>query len=367
MTTLLTFALTLIAAEVALRIASRYELIILSAPFDVLSQYRVDWHHDRPPNLDPFDDWRSPEGCHAPHVTIVIVGDSWMREPEFGRALLQTLRDATIPDASDGLTRCVRVINTGTGSFSPTPMVVRLREILKNVRPDIVLINIDETDLMDEWIRYRHSTVVSADGLPLAVPPFIPDLPEMIHHLTLEVVGEIPLYTIRLLERALLHGVFLPQVREVLRKRGMLAQYDTILAPQRTDNAEEIFREALALFKSRLEALIRLVHLHHVEAEIVFTHHPHSCHVSAGEPRCPFSVESVLRTALVGKNVKLLFARDEMEAVHGQGYRAEEVFVVGDPFSHLTANGRANYGRWVAKKLIEGGADWVAVTNEAAR
>jgi len=354
---LITVSLGLALVEVLLRIASRHDFVTLSGSVDMLSKYRADWHHDRPPNLNPFDDWRQPGGCADPTITIVLAGDSWVREPEFGLGLIAGLSDLSFCQKNIGHPPCIRVVNTGTGSFSPTPITIRLSRLLKELTPDIIIVNIDETDLMDEWIRYRHTAVVSPEGIPLAAPPFLSDLPEILYHITLEVMDDVPLYTVRALQRALVHGIFLPQVREVLRRRGHLAAYDTILAPQQSRDAEIVFADAIALFESRLKALVQSIQRTQPAAQIIFTHHPHYLHVGGGTNRYHFSVSSVIRSALSESNVQLYFAELEMEAVHGSRYSAEEVFDwPQDPFSHLTPNARRSYGRWVAKKVKEGWA-----------
>jgi hypothetical protein len=353
-TVFLAVGLTLAAAELLLRIASSYDVITLSAPVDILSRYRADWHHDRRPDRNKFDDLYAPEHCVQPMLNVLIAGDSWMEEPEFAKGLLARLRDLSVLDENLGNESCIRIINTGTGSFSPTPITIRLRGMLAEAKPDVVIINIDETDLMDEWIRYRHSTVLSSNGVPIAVTPFMADLPEMVHALALEAISDIPLYILRLVERAFLHGIFLPQVREVLRKRGQLAVYETILAPQRTKNAEATFRDAIMLFEARLKTLAHTVRTLDCTISIIFTHHPHFLHVSRGASSYPFSVSSIMRSALSDSGIMLYFAGDEMESVHGSGYLAEEVFQwPADPFSHLTPKGNVNFGRWVAEKITE--------------
>ena len=344
-----TIMVSFLAIEVLLRLASAVDLIKLQPDFDVLSQYRTDWHHDRPPLMPPQDDWRKPAFCSDPSLTVVIAGDSWMREPEFGRALLDRLAEG---ESSASWKKCIRIVNTGTGSYSPSPMTVRLAYLFSDVKADIVVINIDETDLMDEWIRYRHATIVSSDGVPIAVVPYIADLPDMLHFLSMEVLQRVPLYTLRLAERAFLQVIFIPQVREALRARGQLAVYDTILAPQLSREPEQMFGEAIKLFQKRLRALVQVIRRYNPRAEVVVTHHPHYRHLVDGEQRYTFSVEDVLRDVFSDGMVRLFVARDEMEKVHGKGYSLEDVFEwPRDPFSHLTPRGRRNYGHWVGAKI----------------
>ncbi|MGH7333422.1 MAG: hypothetical protein ACREKS_11920 [Candidatus Rokuibacteriota bacterium] len=61
------------------------------------------------------------------------------------------------------------VINAGNASYSPILQYLLLEEIGPRLRPDLVLLNFDMTDVHDDFIRTRLARL-DANGLPVAVP-----------------------------------------------------------------------------------------------------------------------------------------------------------------------------------------------------
>jgi hypothetical protein len=63
----------------------------------------------------------------------------------------------------------VEVVNTGTSSYAPSLYYLVLKEILPYA-PDLIVIDVDLTDVFDDWI-YRSSAQLDASGDLIAVPP----------------------------------------------------------------------------------------------------------------------------------------------------------------------------------------------------
>jgi hypothetical protein len=63
----------------------------------------------------------------------------------------------------------VEVVNTGTASYAPSLYYLVLKEILP-YEPDLIVIDVDLTDVFDDWI-YRSSARFDASGDLIAVPP----------------------------------------------------------------------------------------------------------------------------------------------------------------------------------------------------
>ena len=340
-------SLTLI--ELALRVIDATGIFVLSSDRRNLLRYDVIQHHDRGSHLAPIDDWRMPESCAAPTVTVVIGGDSWMREPEFGQAFLRSFYENVA--MSRRPRNCLRVINTGTGSYSPSLIQIRLAKLLAEIVPEIVVISIDETDIMDEWVRYRHSLIFDNDNRLIAVPPFLPDLHEQIYYSVLDLSDDLPLYLLRILERAYMHGFYVPRVRKLLAERNMLASYDSIMAPQRSREPYKEFAEALDWFEERMRSLLRAVRGRAPNANIVLLTHPHYLHVAGpSERRYKFSVAQLIEKIAAENCVAHLAAADDFEKIHPDG--AETAFRwPEDPFSHLRPEALSRYGAWAAKRV----------------
>jgi hypothetical protein len=63
----------------------------------------------------------------------------------------------------------VEVVNTGTASYAPSLYYLVLKEILP-YEPDLIVIDVDLTDVFDDWI-YHSSARIDASGDLIAVPP----------------------------------------------------------------------------------------------------------------------------------------------------------------------------------------------------
>ena len=88
------------------------------------------------------------ENCTAAKIRVLLLGDSWMEDPilsgTIGHEL--SLKSGT----------CVQTVNGGMSSYSPTIYLLRGRQGFEKFGAfDYVIVNIDETDIGDEWLRYR--------------------------------------------------------------------------------------------------------------------------------------------------------------------------------------------------------------------
>lgn len=62
------------------------------------------------------------------------------------------------------------VINTGTSSYSPTIVYVLVRYVLMEYSPDLIVFNVDMTDVHDDF-KYSRTVILDDSGNPRAVPP----------------------------------------------------------------------------------------------------------------------------------------------------------------------------------------------------
>jgi hypothetical protein len=54
---------------------------------------------------------------------------------------------------------CLKTYNAGYTSYSPSIFVPQARKLLPIVRPDYIVVDVDETDLYDDFARYRKLIV----------------------------------------------------------------------------------------------------------------------------------------------------------------------------------------------------------------
>ena len=64
---------------------------------------------------------------------------------------------------------CLKTYNAEFTSYSPAIFVPQARKLLPIVRPDYVVMDVDETDLFDDFARYRKLIVRNKRGQNVGV------------------------------------------------------------------------------------------------------------------------------------------------------------------------------------------------------
>jgi lysophospholipase L1-like esterase len=99
-------------------------------------------------------------------VRVLVLGDSFTE----GGGLAEA---DTIPRRVEGALRAscpgVEVVNAGTASYSPIIEYLVLEDVIAPLAPDLVVLNLDMTDVHDDLIRTALADL-DADGLPVRVP-----------------------------------------------------------------------------------------------------------------------------------------------------------------------------------------------------
>ena len=95
--------------------------------------------------------------------TILFQGDSWFQKIN----KFQKVKDYLVNTQKN-----IKIINAGTTSYSPSLMNVQFN-ILENdfgIKPDVVIVYVDQTDIGDEFCRYRNLRVLDETGNLIKVP-----------------------------------------------------------------------------------------------------------------------------------------------------------------------------------------------------
>lgn len=91
------------------------------------------------------------EGCvEQEDLTVLFLGDSWMEDLNgipMGFA-------ESVSNPAGAHPACVRIVNAGVSSFSPSLMLLKGRSLLAQYQPALIVVQIDATDIMDESLRY---------------------------------------------------------------------------------------------------------------------------------------------------------------------------------------------------------------------
>jgi hypothetical protein len=103
-------------------------------------------------------------GCRNP-VSVLFLGDSFME----GFDDQDTLPYHVAKYFKTELNICIKTYNAGIDSYSPAIFVPQARKLLPILRPDYVVVDVDETDLYDDFVRYRELIVRNDRGQNIAV------------------------------------------------------------------------------------------------------------------------------------------------------------------------------------------------------
>jgi hypothetical protein len=89
--------------------------------------------------------------------TILFQGDSWFQ---------QINRYQKVKDYLANTQKNIKIINGGTASYSPSLMNVQFTILEKDfdIKPDIIVVYVDQTDIGDEFCRYRNLRVLDETG-----------------------------------------------------------------------------------------------------------------------------------------------------------------------------------------------------------
>ena len=89
----------------------------------------------------------------------LIQGDSWAEYMVFKDQIYESLKDE-VSRLNIGL------INSGTSSYSPSPMKVQYKILEEEyrIKPDYIISIIDQTDIGDELCRYKKNIIEDNDG-----------------------------------------------------------------------------------------------------------------------------------------------------------------------------------------------------------
>ena len=96
----------------------------------------------------------------------VFLGDSFTLGYYFEDTVAARL-ERRLNQIGDGVR--YEVVNCAATSYSPLVEYMRIRHQLAELRPDEIILNIDLTDVYDDYWRYRPLTRFAPDGEPLAI------------------------------------------------------------------------------------------------------------------------------------------------------------------------------------------------------
>jgi hypothetical protein len=204
------------------------------------------------------DDKALLEGCRKP-ISVLFLGDSFMEGYDDENTLPYHV--AKYFRKERGV--CLKTHNAGYTSYSPAIFVPQAKKLLPIVRPDYIVVDVDETDLYDDFARYRKLIVRNERGHECSVG--------------LMAAREHPLYLMRFVAKAWLSLVHMPAVIRKYRTD------DLVLFGYSQDQGadlEQKYSEALSTFRDNLQELADVLKGHTGDgSRVLFIFHPHLQHL----------------------------------------------------------------------------------------
>jgi hypothetical protein len=238
--------------------------------------------------------------------------------------------------------RDVCVFNAGASSYSPSIYVVQAKKLIPLLRPELVIIDVDETDIYDEWYRYRDLVVRDAAGSITAVrhTPLTSQFQTGLLASTSKT-----LYLNRLLAKLYFTKIAYPRVYAEYMKNQVVPIFMSTLPESeiRTTYADQV-EYFIASLEDLTQSVLRLTGS---PDKLVYIHHPHLQHLKASPGRYNNIVSAALREVASRHHVRYYDATDDLKAEFGGV--PENYYIPND--MHLNETGLRAYGVAVAKYL----------------
>jgi len=283
---------------------------------------------------------------------LLFMGDSFMqggdRAPD--GEIVASRESDTIPYQvrhffRERLGKEVCVFNAGYASYSPSIFVPQAKKLIPLLQPDIVIIDVDETDFWDDNYRYRQLVVRDGDGSIMAVraTPISLRFQEGLMETTSKA-----LYLHRLLAKLYFTRITFPRVLEGS-NRGRPAD-GFFLSKLPAAGAKEKYAAEIDYFRATVEDLTKTILSRMGSTNgLVYINHPHLEHLRNSGIVFNDVVSSIVHEVASRHGVRFC---DETESLKAQfGTSPEDYYIPND--MHFNPAGTRAYGIAVAKCIAE--------------
>jgi lysophospholipase L1-like esterase len=237
----------------------------------------------------------------------------------------------------------VCVFNAGTSSYSPSIFIPQAKKLIPLLRPDIVIIDVDETDIYDDWYRYRELVVRDDAGSITAVgrTPVTAQFQQGLIDST-----DKTLYLHRLISKLYFTRIAYPRVFARYTKDRPSDLF--VLSRISESEAQKIYADQIAYFEATLDDLTKSVLRLAGEPErLVYIHHPHLEHLKADGASFNNIVSAALRKVASRHHVRYYDATEDMKVQFGN--TPENYYIPND--MHFNEAGLRAYAVAVSRYL----------------
>jgi hypothetical protein len=207
--------------------------------------------------------------CRNP-ASVLFLGDSFMEGYDDRNTLPYHV--ASYFKTERGV--CLKTYNAGFTSYSPAIFVPQAKTLLPIVRPDYIVVDVDETDLYDDFARYRKLIVRNERGQNVGVK-----VSPIGHECSVGLMyaRQHPLYVMRLVAKLWHAYVHMPSMIKKYRGSDLtLFSYSQYHGP----DLEQKYAEALSAFRENLQELADVLKDYTGDgSRVLFVFHPHIQHL----------------------------------------------------------------------------------------
>jgi hypothetical protein len=215
-----------------------------------------------------IDDTALLAGCRTP-ISVLFLGDSFMEGFDDKNTLPYHVAKYFKTERSV----CLKTYNAGYTSYSPAIFVPQAKKLLPIVRPDYIVVDVDETDLYDDFARYRKLIVRNERGQNVGVK-----VSPIGHECSIGLMEarKHPLYLMRLVAKLWLALVHMPSVIEKYRSHLVLFSY----SKDHGADLEQKYSEPLSVFRQNLQELADVLKDYTKDgSRVLCIYHPHLEHL----------------------------------------------------------------------------------------
>lgn len=274
--------------------------------------------------------------CENP-VSVLFLGDSFMEGYDDRNTLPYHVAEYFKTERAT----CLKTYNAGYTSYSPAIFVPQAKKLLPVLRPDYIVVDVDETDLYDDFARYRglivrdeHGQNVGVKASPMGRECSI-GLMEARKH---------PLYLMRFAAKLWHAFVHMPAVIEKNRSDFTLFSY----SQDHGTDLERKYAEPLLSFRNNLQELAEVLKQYTGDgSRVLFISHPHLQHLKPDATGRLWNdlVSSSVQKICLANGFRFFNATEALKLRSGS---RPERFYWGGNDMHFSHEGLAEYSAAVA-------------------
>jgi lysophospholipase L1-like esterase len=289
-----------------------------------------------------IDDSELLSGCKR-SASVLFLGDSFMEGYDDKNTLPYHVAKYFKAERSI----CLKTHNAGYTSYSPSIFVPQARKLLPIVRPDYIVIDIDETDFYDDFARYRKLVTRDERGRNVGVK-----VSPIGHECSVGLmeVRQHALYLTRFVAKLWLSYVRIPEVIEANRSKDLeIFSYSGDHSP----DIDRKYPDARAVFRQNLDELTDILKDYAQDGtRVLCIFHPHLQHLKPDASGRVWNdlVSSMVRDACTAKDFLFFNATATMQQRFGSSpdqlyWRTTDM--------HFSFTGLAAYSQAVAEFMAK--------------